>query len=126
MKAPDTISDARRQLLEKLGRGESQVSEGSLTPLIRREPGAQTPLSPGQEQVWFHSQLAKSVPTYNESVTIHKRGPLDPLILERCFNEIVRRHEIWRSAFPLIDGNVVQRIDPDVLVPLPVIDLSHL
>src|ERR1700685_735263 len=126
MKAADTISDARRQLLEKLRRGESHVSEGSLPALTPRQPGAQTPLSPGQEQVWFHSQLAKNVSTYNESVTIHKRGPLNPLILERCFNEIARRHEIWRSAFSLIDGNLVQRIAPDVVVPLPVIDLRHL
>jgi amino acid adenylation domain-containing protein len=126
MTSPDTISDARRQLLEKLRRGELRASNGALAPLVPRPPGAQAPLSPGQEQVWFHDQLATGAPIYNESVTIHKRGPLDPVVLERCFNEIVRRHEIWRSAFPISDGKVVQRIDSNVQVSLPLIDLSHL
>lgn len=125
MTNPDTISEARRQLLERFRRSELQVSNGALPPLPRTS-GAQAPLAPGQEQVWFHSQLAGGAPTYNESVTIHKRGPLDPVILGRCLNEIVRRHEIWRSAFPMSDGKVVQRIEPTLHVPLPFIDLSHL
>jgi hypothetical protein len=126
MTSPDTISEARRQLLEKLRRGELQTSNGAPEPLVPRTPGAQAPLSPGLAQVWFHGQLAGDAPIYNEPVTIHKRGPLDPAILERCFNEIVRRHEIWRSAFPMIDGKVVQRVDSNVRVSLPLIDLSHL
>src|ERR1700679_1681987 len=99
MTVPGTTSEARRQLFESLRRSEVQFSNGALQPLIPRPSGAQTPLSPGQEQIWFHSQLATNVPIYNESVTIHKRGTLEPLVLERCFNEIVQRHEIWRSAF---------------------------
>jgi amino acid adenylation domain-containing protein len=126
MTSPETISEARRQLLEKLRRGELPSSNRALEPLVSQPPGAQTPLSPGQEQVWFHHHLASPAPIYNESVTIHKRGPLDPVILERCFNEIVRRHEIWRSAFPRIDGKAAQRIDSNVRVSLPLIDLSHL
>jgi hypothetical protein len=126
MTSPDTTSEARRQLLEKLRRGEVQASNGAPEPLVPRTPGSQVPLSPGLAQVWFHGQLAGDAPIYNEAVTIHKRGPLDPAILERCFNEIVRRHEIWRSAFPVIDGKVVQRIDSNVGVSLPLIDLSHL
>src|SRR5579872_3926151 len=121
-----TIADARRQLLEKLRRGELQVSNGTPEPPIQRSAGRQGPLSPGQEQIWFHAQLAGSAPAYNESVTIHKRGPLDPAVLERCFNEIARRHEIWRSGFPMIDGKAVQRVDSNVRLNLPLTDLSHL
>ena len=126
MTTPDAISEARRQLLEKLRRGELPGSNGALEPLNSRPPGGPTPLSPGQEQVWFHHQLAAPTPIYNESVTIHRRGPLDPVILERCFNEIVRRHEIWRSAFPISNGTATQRIDSNVRVFLPLVDLSHL
>jgi amino acid adenylation domain-containing protein len=97
-----------------------------MEPLIARPPGAEAPLSPGQQQVWFHDQLAAGAPIYNESVTIHKRGPLDPVILERSINEIIRRHEIWRTAFPMSDGKAVQRIDSNVAVSLPSIDLSQL
>src|ERR1700722_14121131 len=126
MTSPPTPSEARRELLERLRRGDLQVPNGVPEPLIARPPGAEAPLSPGQEQVWFHHQLAAGVPISNEAVNIHKRGPLDPAILERCFNEIVRRHEIWRTAFLMSDGKVVQRIDSNVQVSLPLIDLSHL
>jgi hypothetical protein len=53
----DRRSEARRQLLEKLRRGELQASQGALEPLIPRPPGSQAPPSPGQEQVWFHDYI---------------------------------------------------------------------
>ncbi|HTW63743.1 MAG TPA: condensation domain-containing protein [Bryobacteraceae bacterium] len=126
MTQPGTISQARRLLLEKFRRGELQVSGGAVAPLIPRHSIAQAPLPPGLQQVWLQDQTAGGAPVNNESYTIHKRGPLDPAILERCFNEIVRRHEIWRSAFPVCDGEIVQRIDSNVRVPLPLVDLSCL
>jgi thioesterase domain-containing protein len=119
-----SISEARRQLLEKFRRGELQTSS-VLEHLTPRPLGAQGPLSPDLEQLWIHDRLS-GAPINNESFTIHKRGPLDPEVLERCFGEIVRRHEIWRSAFPMIDGKVIQQVDSNVRVTLPVIDLSDL
>jgi thioesterase domain-containing protein/acyl carrier protein len=126
MTTPDTISEARRQLLEKFRRGELQASSDAPAPLIARSPSAEAPLSPDLEQVWLLDQMAGGAPINNESYTIHKRGPLDVAVLQGCFNEIVRRHEIWRSAFPKISGKVVQRIDTDVRVPLPLVDLTRL
>lgn len=126
MTKADTISEARRQLLERFRRGELQASNDALGPLTPRAPGAQVPLSPDLEQLWLHDRLAGGAPVNNESVTIHKRGPLDPVVLERCFNEIARRHEIWRSAFPMIDGKVIQQIDSNVRTSVPFIDLIHL
>jgi len=121
-----TVSDARRQLLERIRRGEVQVPSGASKPAIPRQSGAQGPPSPGQEQIWFHAQLAGDAPIYNESVTIHKRGSLDRRILERCFDEIMRRHELWRSSFSTADGKVVQRVHSDLRADLPFHDLSHL
>ena len=120
------ISEARKLLLERLRRGELQVSPTAAEPAIPRAPGREAPLSPGQEQIWFHAQMAASAPIYNESVTIHRHGPLDLRILERCFQEIGERHELWRSAFPMVDGKVIQRVDPDFRVSIPFTDLSHL
>ena len=88
--------------------------------------GAPRPAFTGSGTALVSRPVVRRCPYNNESFTIHKRGPLDPLILQRCFNEIIRRHEIWRSAFPMIEGKVVQRIDATVQVPLPLTDLSHL
>ena len=124
MTAPGALSEARRHLFEKLRRGGLPAASPAFEPELFRPPGPCAPLSPSQEQVWFHAHLAGDAPIYNESITIHKRGPLDAAILERCFNEIVRRHEIWRSAFPATDGKVVQHIETEIQIRLPFVDLS--
>ncbi len=126
MRNSETISEARQRLLEKIQRGQWQASSAAREPAIPRTPGHQGPPSPGQEQIWFHAQLAGDAPVYNESVTIHRRGPLDRAVLERCLNEMARRHELWRSAFPIIDGKVVQQVERDFHVALPFDDLSSL
>src|ERR1700734_3825943 len=104
MTRPDTISEARRLLLERFRRGELQAPKGALDSLVPRPSAGQSPLPPGLEQVWLQDQWSGGAPVNNESYTIHKKGSLDPAVLERCFNEVARRHEIWRSAFPMNDG----------------------
>jgi len=65
-------------------------------------------------------------PVYTECVTIHLPGPLDVAALEQSYNEILRRHEAWRTSFPVVDGQPVQMIHPAPTVTLPVVDLQHL
>ena len=91
-----------------------------------RESESFAPLSFAQEQVWLHAQMAPDVPLYNEPVTVHYRGPLDVAALEQAFNEILRRHEAWRSCFVTVDGATVQKVEPNLTVSLPVLDLREL
>ncbi len=115
-------SDAKRKLLEKYLRGE--VGAPAETQRIGPRPaGERIPLSHAQEQVWVHAQMAPEVPLYNEPVTIHYSGPLDVGALERSFNEILRRHEAWRTCFGVVDGQPFQEITKQLSISLPVIDL---
>ena len=118
-------SDAKRKLLEKYFRGElaSQPAAGEIP---RRQPGEIVALSYAQEQLWLHAQLAPEIPLYNEPVTIHYSGPLNAGALERSFNEILRRHEAWRTCFTKVDGQPVQDVKENLSVSLPVIDLRTL
>ena len=102
------LSDVKRSLLTRfLQRGRAAVSTES--PAIPRRPDAAfAPLSYAQEQVWLHAQMAGDVPIYNEPISIHRKGILDIPILERCLEEMVRRHEIWRTTFDIVDGQPVQ------------------
>ncbi len=63
---------------------------------------------------------------YNVQATIGLDGRLDAGALHRAFREIVRRHEVLRTTFPTVDGQAVQKIHPEGVVPLPRIDLSAL
>jgi amino acid adenylation domain-containing protein len=83
------------------------------------------PLSTAQEPLWYFSRLAPDDPVYNEAVSIRKNGPLDVDALRFAFNELVRRHEIWRSTFEVIDGEPMQVVQQPTTFELPVIDLSE-
>ena len=54
------------------------------------------------------------------------RGKLDRRILERCLNELIRRHEILRTTFEEQDGSPVQVIHEPWEVSLPEADLRGL
>jgi non-ribosomal peptide synthetase component F len=70
--------------------------------------------------------MAPNVPLYNEAVTVHYTGPLDTPVLERSFNEILRRHEAWRTSFTVVDGQPFQMVQASLAVSLPVVDLRRL
>src|ERR1700678_2335683 len=55
------------------------------------------PLSVAQDARWYQSCLAPSQVSYNETISIRKDGPFDVGSFRRAFNEIVRRHEAWRT-----------------------------
>ena len=83
------------------------------------------PLSFSQRRFWFLSMLDPGTPAYNLSVTIHWKGTLDVLALEQCFDEILRRHELLRANFRVVDGFPAQIIQPSVSVKLAPTNLEH-
>ncbi len=95
-------------------------------PLVRRAPSATVPLAPSQQQVWLHSQLGDTHFLYNEPITIHYHGALNPDLLERSFQELLRRHEIWRTTFAMVDNQVVQLVQPKLELEIPLTDLTNL
>jgi len=126
MQKTTELSEAKRALLAKYIRGEVKQATKSVEPIPRRVDRDTAPLSFGQQQMWLLAQLIGDIPVYTECVTIHLPGPLDGAILERSFNEILKRHEAWRTSFPVIDGQPVQKIHPQLTISLPVVDLRHL
>lgn len=107
------LSEAKRKLLELQRRG--SLAPASIVPPAKqsRTPSGPAPLSPAQEQVWRLDQTAaKLAALHNESITIHRHGPCDVAALERAFAEIIRRHEIWRTTFEIVNGQPVQMVHP--------------
>ncbi|HTW57394.1 MAG TPA: condensation domain-containing protein [Terriglobales bacterium] len=125
MEKETRLSEAKRKLLELQTR---QTGSASAISEIKRHPRAiPAPLSLAQEQVWRLDQSAgKLAPLHNESITIHRRGPCDPALLERSLSEIVRRHEIWRTTFETMAGQPVQIVHPAAPFPLALSDLRAL
>ena len=62
--------------------------------------------------MWFIQQLDTENLAYNFQATLRFRGRLDVAALQHSLNEIVRRHEIFRTTFPAVDGRPFQVIHP--------------
>src|SRR6266567_4047648 len=120
-------SEAKQALLEKYLRYNRSLTTATDNSRIPRHPrDSALPLSIGQQSLYFLSQLTPDVPVYNECVTLHLRGSLDFTIFEQSFNEILRRHEEWRTCFPIENEQPVQRINVYQPLTSPVVDLMHL
>lgn len=94
----------------------------------RREPVSNEfnlafPLSAAQERVWESDRQNPGDPAYNCAFRWSLTGQLNVPVVERAFNEIVRRHEILRSAFTQIGVDPVQLIAPSTDFRVVVDDL---
>jgi len=92
-----------------------------LAPVSRASP---LPMSFAQERIWKYSQTPEAMARYTMSGAYTIRGPLHVQALMDSINCIIRRHEILRTTFAEIDSRAVQIVHPQLLLPIPHIDLS--
>lgn len=67
--------------------------------------------SSAQKRIYYSSSLAgKNSILYNlpGGIILDKIPDIEKL--EKCFNELIKRHESLRTYFDLVDGNVIQKI----------------
>jgi len=84
------------------------------------------PLSFAQQRLWFLQQLSPDSHSYNLLEALRLEGNLNLLALEQSLSELIRRHEILRTTFPMVEGQPIQRIAPPSPVSLPLEDLQGL
>ena len=94
----------------------------SIQPISRQ---LKLPLSFSQQRLWFLDQLEQSA-AYNMASSTALHGDLNLNALERTFIEIIRRHEVLRTSFQMIDGEAVQIISDNTDFTLSVIDWRKL
>lgn len=94
--------------------------------ILSRQNVHPLPLSFAQQRLWFLDQLEPANPFYNEANLIHLSGLLHIPVVEKCFNEIIQRHEILHTTFTLVNGQLVQNVNEPVSIELPVRDLRSL
>ncbi len=81
------------------------------------------PLSFSQLRLWFLQELDPMTSAYNLRVLSRIKGFLDLKALEKCFNEIVARHESLRTTFMSSDGEPYQVVSDYCPFPLQVLDM---
>ncbi|HEY9874102.1 MAG TPA: amino acid adenylation domain-containing protein, partial [Candidatus Obscuribacterales bacterium] len=115
-------SEKRALLLQRLNQKEAP----SLTITRQSRESNSFPLSFAQQRLWFFDQLDPGNPTYNVCSIGRVAGKLNAIALEQSLNEIIRRHEILRTTFKVVDGQPVQVIAPSLTLNIPIIDLREI
>src|SRR5947209_2961232 len=113
----------RRKLLELLLKREANPHALSLT-IPRRDGAGPVPLSFAQQRLWFLNQLEPDSAAYNVPAALRLKGRLSVETLERTLSEIVRRHEVLRTTFKVVDGQAAQVVRDVWAWDLLVEDLS--
>ena len=113
-------------LAEVLRRDDRIGSALPIRPRAAQADGAGLPLSFAQEQQWFLNQLAPDSAAYNMVDVVPLGAAYNAEALRRTVQELVRRHEILRTAFVYTNGEPMQVVLPDIAVPLAEVDLSGL
>src|SRR5215216_4538656 len=119
------LSGKRRALLEAL-LSEQEIKSPGAERIPRREDGGPAPLSFAQQRLWFFDQFEPGNPAYNLVSTVLLQGKLDTVALEKCFSDVIRRHEALRTRFDVRDGEPLQIIAPPKPLHLNVMDITHL
>jgi amino acid adenylation domain-containing protein len=94
------------------------------SPIVKVPRGHFMPLSYAQQRLWFIDQLEPATSAYNVPAAVRVPGAIDANVLERAFQEVVRRHETLRTRFVLIQGEPQQVIEDTFNFQLAFVDLS--
>jgi acyl-CoA synthetase (AMP-forming)/AMP-acid ligase II len=94
---------------------------------VPRDINGLEPASVAQERLWHQQHALPDMPFFfNILYALRLTSPIDAAVLERSVNEIVRRHEMLRTTFAVVDDRFVQVIAPQLIVPLLFNDLRGL
>ncbi|MFE9921507.1 non-ribosomal peptide synthase/polyketide synthase [Streptomyces sp. NPDC005774] len=84
------------------------------------------PLSSAQRRLWFLDDLTDGGTEYHTGVALRLRGPLDTPALRRALDRLAARHDSLRTTFATVDGQGVQLIAPEAVLPLGTAGVEHL
>ena len=119
------LSGKKRAILEALLR-ERGIGAAKADRIPRRTESGPAPLSFAQQRLWFFNQLEPDSSLYNIHAAVSLSGPLNVPVLQRSMGEILKRHEVLRATFTVVNDCPVQVIDEAAVFNLSVTDLQEL
>jgi amino acid adenylation domain-containing protein len=109
-------------LAEKIEKSTAGNTE-TIKPRVNR---ASASVSFAQQRLWFLDQLEDNRALYNVPRALRLSGNLDIEALQRALNELVSRHEPFRTHFETVAGTLRQIISDRAEIGLTRSDLSNL
>jgi amino acid adenylation domain-containing protein len=119
------VAASRQEIIELLKDGHPpSLFDAVQIPRAARHRPIQA--SPGQAGLWFLDQITPGDTSYIIIHSIRERGPLNLAAQEHALNTMVARHEVLRTTFREMDGQLYQIIAPELVLAIPVQDLRAL
>ena len=120
------LSPAKLDLLARKLKEKSGYVEPPQSVTRRAGPRDFAPLSLAQERLWFVEQLYPGLPVHTLTGMFPFKGHMNLEALTQALSEVVRRHETFRTIFPVVNGQAQQVIAPARRMMFPVVDLGGL
>ncbi|CAM3084033.1 mycobactin peptide synthetase MbtE [Williamsia muralis] len=123
---PEDLIARRRELLRRK-LVESGLASDVTAPVRTRSAGERSPLSVGQQRLWFLQTRDPDDTTLNVCVAYRLSGRLDVDRLRAALSDVVGRHEILRTSYGVGDDGIpYQSAAEHVEVPWSEHDLTDL
>ena len=119
-----TVAEVAQHLEQLIQAGQTARAPSTLVGAALKN--GVVPASIAQERLWKLQHALPDIPFFNILYALRITSPCEVAVLERSINEIVRRHEILRTTFAVIDRRHFQIIAPQLIVPLAFDDLAAL
>ncbi|MFD7202820.1 amino acid adenylation domain-containing protein [Streptomyces sp. NPDC059893] len=89
----------------------ARARTGRTRPAVEaRTRDGEVPLSYAQQRLWFLQQVHEGTAAYHIPHALNLTGTLDVPALEAAVRDVIARHEVLRTVYPLRDGMPHQRI----------------
>jgi amino acid adenylation domain-containing protein/non-ribosomal peptide synthase protein (TIGR01720 family) len=118
------LTPAQRAMLEKRLRGEGRPDQSKKSGIQHRHT-LDYPVTAEQEHLWLLQQVDPTVYYFNHTHAYLLKGELNVAALERAINEMVRRHENFRTSMPEVDGKPRAVVAPLLQIPLERVDVPE-
>jgi amino acid adenylation domain-containing protein len=120
----DRIVEAFRGSLQDLSANGFLGSPRQQPTVIKPVAVDNVPLSESQIEIWLSAQLGDEAScAFNESVTLHLRGQLDPQAFKAAIEQVMARHDALRTRFAPTGESM--RMVADTALEYPVTNLSE-
>ncbi|MBQ1660836.1 MAG: amino acid adenylation domain-containing protein, partial [Clostridia bacterium] len=99
---------------EQLAEQADSMKENSYVPIPKAEEKEYYPMSSSQKRTYLIQQMEPESTVYNMVRALTLSGDVRPDDIRNAFSELLKRHEILRTALLTIDGVLLQKVIEDV------------